>query len=170
MVKRVVGAAALLGLIALGTGGPGCAGSPEDSPSSAPSDAGEPLPAGFAVWLRAQCPDDGALRVTTDASVREAACATIRAEILTDESMREQFVRAYTALTTETTSEAPAAEPPPAERTDEAREPGVISGFFCGLLVNALISYQCNKVNYHWGSCVAASIPPSILCAIIPLP
>jgi hypothetical protein len=128
--------------------------------------SGASPPAGFEQWLRTQCPDGHALRLMTEAGAEEMPCEEARERVLSSGATHE-LLGAYVEQMEDAAGEATTVT---GERIGEAEEPGVISGLICGLIVNGLLAYQCDKVHMHWGSCFAASVPPSILCAVIPLP
>lgn len=122
-------------------------------------------PAGFDHWLHGQCPDGNTMRIVTENDAHDIPCAAVREELLVNPSSRETLVRAYMEQREEPISEATSGE-----RIGEAKQPGVLSSLLCGLIVNALLGYQCHRVNAHWSDCWAAGVPPSILCAFIPIP
>lgn len=166
--KMVVGVLLLpLGVPVFGTG---CANDSIDLPGATPSTSNASAsPASFDQWLRAQCPDGHAVRIT-GAEVGgqvDTACEEVRERLVADASVRARLVSVYLAQTQDPTPLEPTAEASLPERTGEARQPGVLSGFFCSLALTFFIGYQCDKVRYPWSSCAAGSIPPSILCAVI---
>jgi hypothetical protein len=159
------GALALLSnLAAVGAARAAPPGDPPEiaSPRAAAAADPAPLPAGLDAWLREQCPDGRALRLTRAADAHEIACAPLREELLADAAARSWLVEAYTAQT----ASSPTSEPP-GERVGEAREPGVISGLICGLAVTFFLGRQCDKARLDWASCAAGSVPPQLLCTVI---
>lgn len=166
--NMLIGALMLLpsGLL-VGSLGAGCAGAPSDTSDSETS---AESPAGFEQWLQEQCPGGSAMRVVVDADVHDAACETVRQNVLADPAMHERAVSAYLARAASVEQrEQPMTASPYGERIGEAKQRGLIGSFLCSLVVNGLLAYQCHRINGYWSDCFAATIPPSILCLVIPI-
>lgn len=151
---------------AVGVSGTGCA-APNDSAAEAEAGSATApvLPAGFDQWLHDQCPDGSMVQIIADRVVHEIPCGMAREQLITNAASRERLMSAYMEQTEEPINEAVSGE-----RIGEARQRGVISSLLCGFIVSAALGYQCHRVNAHWSDCWAAGVPPSILCAFIPIP
>jgi hypothetical protein len=112
-----------------------CAAGPtsDEGADGSPSEA--VAPAGFDVWLAEQCPDGAVLGLVDEGAggvIRTASCEHVRARVLADPSMREQFYAVYQGRVAE-------ADPSSgAERVGAARAPWSPVGVACGVITASL--------------------------------
>jgi hypothetical protein len=123
------------------------------------------VPDGFEQWFKDVCPNDRALRVTTQTGGSfDTVCEEVRETVLADDRVRGALIRFYLATAQ---TEAPTMGEPSGERVGEAKQPFSPLGFLCGIVVSTLIARQCEKVGYNWNQCAAAGVVPTFMCALI---